>query len=479
MPLLVGIAGGCVLVTTVILLVMAYRRQTRRTGRQDWLDKEPSQLRVDPTTGFTPQEQQLVREPTIEHDGVRAVLEHNRVKPLSHHDVSYGNELGRGVFGVVLKAKAWHIDCAVKQLSHSVKHSVQMLQSLLDEYDAMSLLRHPNVLLSMGIVLDANDTVGVVMELMQASLHDVIYEPSFRPYATWDGALICIASDVAKGMSFIHQQGMLHRDLKPCNVLIDAQWVSKVADVGMVIDGSLHGADGEIRGAPPYMAPEIVALPSGRACTSANSKPVDVWAFGCILAHMATRQFPYQQLQCKTRVEMLDAIRAGASPLELLLTSDAPQSIVHLAQHCCEREPAGRPDFEAVASLLFQMEGAQRPLARVHGKKVDPMRQPFAGTALPAAALLPPFEKTSSRRTAQATRRRAATRARRRWASRWSGCERPFQPCQSAAGGRVAPSAHRSWIASRRPSQVASSSLSQPSQRPTTTTLKTARRLST
>ena len=71
-------------------------------------------------------------------------------------------------------------------------------------------------------------TTGIVMELMQTSHYDVIYDPSFTPYRDWGSALFLIASDVAKGMAFIHFNSLFHRDLKPGNVLIDAQWVAKV-----------------------------------------------------------------------------------------------------------------------------------------------------------------------------------------------------------------------------------------------------------
>ena len=59
-----------------------------------------------------------------------------------------------------------------------------MLGGLLEEFDVMKTLRHPNVLLTMGIAVDTDaETTGIVMELMQASLHDVIYDPSFKPCA--------------------------------------------------------------------------------------------------------------------------------------------------------------------------------------------------------------------------------------------------------------------------------------------------------
>ena len=149
----------------------------------------------------------------------------------------------------------------------------------------------------MGVAMDSpNDPPGIVMELMQASLFDVIYEPSFEPYRNWDSAYFAIAFDVAKGMSFIHFNGLLHRDLKPGNVLIDAQWVAKVADFGNTMDEAamLYAAESEIAGTPPYMAPEIITHHK-------YEMPVDVWAFGCIINHMGTGKIPYDHLKLKSR----------------------------------------------------------------------------------------------------------------------------------------------------------------------------------
>ena len=208
--------------------------------------------------------------PTIREDGILAVLEHKKVTPIDlKKEITYGPELGSGAFGVVLKCKFRNTDCAIKQLHKEGSRAVEMLEGLLDEFDVMMQLRHPNVLLTMGIAVDPDDKVtGIVMELMQASLFDIIYEPCFAPYANWDAAYFSVALDVAKGMAFIHFNNLLHRDLKPGNVLIDAQWIAKVADFGTVLDEAktLYEKEAEVAGTPPYMAPEIIV------CTS-TSRP--------------------------------------------------------------------------------------------------------------------------------------------------------------------------------------------------------------
>ena len=94
----------------------------------------------------------------------------------------------------------------------------------------MTKIRHPHVLLTMGIAVDGwTGATGIVMLCMQASLQDVLHEKEFMstgvygPHVTWDSGLLSIVGDVVLGMECIHASGLLHRDLKPGNVLLDAQ----------------------------------------------------------------------------------------------------------------------------------------------------------------------------------------------------------------------------------------------------------------
>ena len=91
---------------------------------------------------------------------------------------------------------------------------------------------------------------------------DVIHSPTFATHATWDSGFLSIASDVARGMAHIHFHKVLHRDLKPNNVLLDANWVAKVAAFGTVLPGAeLQSGLSAIAGTPPYMVRRRGGLP--------------------------------------------------------------------------------------------------------------------------------------------------------------------------------------------------------------------------
>ena len=77
---------------------------------------------------------------------------------------------------------------------------------------------------------DADGSAGLsVTELLEASLLDVLHRPDLRPVTSWAGCLLAVATDIAKGMAYLHYHDVLHRDLKPANILLSEHWVAKVA----------------------------------------------------------------------------------------------------------------------------------------------------------------------------------------------------------------------------------------------------------
>jgi len=289
-------------------------------------------------------------------------------KSIPFADITFGDELGNGAFGIVYKCTFQATKCAIKKLHDRDERSQKLVSALVEEFDVMSALRHPNVLLTLGIAEDAySGSKGILMELMEASLMDVLNLPSFQQFASWEGAFFSIAADVASGMAYIHFNNMLHRDLKPGNILLDAQWVAKIADFGTVFDPSNNGkTEGDIQGTPPYMAPEIVQAKE-------YTKPVDAWAFGCILAHMGSKRPPYAWLtHIESPKQLINVIKHGEhSPLELLLESDTPESMKQLAKACCHPMAGSRPDFETISQKIDVAvpDGVDpRPVARIKNK---------------------------------------------------------------------------------------------------------------
>jgi serine/threonine protein kinase len=122
------------------------------------------------------------------------------------------------------------------------------------------------------------------------------------------------------------------------------------------------------------MAPEVVL-------DGTYAPPVDVWSFGCMLAHMASGKPPYSALGLRTVDAVLRAVASGDTPPTALVPPTTPPELRALAERCVRRAPAERPTFDAVADVLMADEliatvmalserdhgGDPRPLGRLRG----------------------------------------------------------------------------------------------------------------
>jgi len=312
------------------------------------------------------------------NDMVEQASRASKIKLIPWNELEMTEKLGEGTFGTVHACSFKATPCAVKQLREDKESSVQLLADMLREHDAMMGLRHPNVVLMLGIATDHVQRVGIVLELLEISLLELLHGGAvYKEYRTWRASLLSIASDVAKGVAYLHFNNVLHRDLKPGNVLLSDSWVAKVADFGSSANGKPgSAAEGEgIHGTPPYMSPEVAHGENNQTAA------LDVWSFGCLLVHMGTLRPPYYALKCKRAIDIVRVVQRGdVSPVQVLLDDTerreykCPASIVALAKQCCHREPTQRPDMPAIAGALASpaiqtsiLKGAKdaRPLVRL------------------------------------------------------------------------------------------------------------------
>jgi serine/threonine protein kinase len=235
----------------------------------------------------------------------------------------------------------------------------------------------------LGVATDHVRRVGIVLELLEISLLELLHRTAeYKEYRTWRASLLSIASDVAKGVAYLHFNNVLHRDLKPGNVLLSDSWVAKVADFGSSANAKTSAiGDEALHGTPPYMAPEVARGESNQTVA------LDVWSFGCLLVHMGTLRAPYYALKCKTAMDIVRVVQRGdVSPVQVLLDDSerreyrCPASIVTLAKQCCHREPTQRPDMPAIAGALVSpaiqtgiLKGAKetRPLVRLQRSRAS------------------------------------------------------------------------------------------------------------
>jgi len=196
-----------------------------------------------------------------------------------------GQELGHGGMGTVFRARHVRLgrDVAVKFLPAELADSAEFRTRFAREAHALALLNHPNIV----TIHDYGEEGGqgyIVMELVEGS--SLAEQLPLAPERA-----IGIVLQICDALSYAHQQGIVHRDIKPGNVLIDRSGKVKVTDFGLARMAG-DGARGWTLTAPDralgtlyYMAPEVLR-------GAAPSPQVDVYALGVLLYESMTGALP-------------------------------------------------------------------------------------------------------------------------------------------------------------------------------------------
>ena len=198
------------------------------------------------------------------------------------------SELGRGAMGVVYRARDPRIDrlVAIKTLVPDVADEdlVRALKErFLNEGRAAGRLSHPGVV----AVYDADEdaatgTAYLAMEFVDGPDLRRLLRDGLSP-----ARLVEIVREVAAALDHAHQRGVVHRDVKPANILVDAQGRARITDFGIArLASSTMTRAGEFLGTPAYMAPEqILGDPVGPA--------TDIFALGVLLYEGLTGTRPF------------------------------------------------------------------------------------------------------------------------------------------------------------------------------------------
>lgn len=203
-------------------------------------------------------------------------------------DYRLGECLGKGAFGAVYKAIHWGTGeaVAVKQIKlvNLPKSELRMIEA---EIDLLKNLHHDNIVKYIGFVKSA-DCLNIILEYCEnGSLHSIC-----KAYGKFPENLVGVyMTQVLQGLQYLHDQGVIHRDIKGANILTTKDGKVKLADFG-VSTSTLSGPDKEAQvvGTPYWMAPEIIEL-SGATPAS------DIWSLGCTVIELLQGKPPYHHLQ--------------------------------------------------------------------------------------------------------------------------------------------------------------------------------------
>jgi serine/threonine protein kinase len=247
-------------------------------------------------------------------------------------------ELGQGGTGVVYKARQVSLDRLV-----ALKVFRQRLDRVLAASRAISRLSHPNVVQ----VHDCGERDGRLFVAEEFVTGGSLGHACWLP----PGEAARLVETLARAMHYVHQHGIVHRNLKPSVILLTDLGTPKISsfDLARLRDSQPEAdeLEGVLRGTPAYMAPEQAA---GRVREIGPA--TDVYALGTILYEMLIGQRPFQ---AAGPMDLLLQVTTREPTPPRRLRPDVPVPLEEICLRCLAKDPAGRyPDAAALADALRQ-----------------------------------------------------------------------------------------------------------------------------
>jgi serine/threonine protein kinase len=251
--------------------------------------------------------------------------------------------VGTGGMSSVFKARDTLLErhVALKILHQHFTDDEQYVERFRREARAVASLSHPNIV----TILDRGEDEGrqfIVFELVEGrTLAEALRDEGRLPVRR----ALEIAIQVARGLGFAHEQGLIHRDVKPQNVILNGDGRAKVTDFGIARSLDVQGVtqSGAVLGTSNYIAPEQA---SGRPV----DRTTDVYSLGVVLFELLTGEVPFPG-ESFVAVAMQHVSEPPPSVLEV--RPDVPVRVARAVDRALEKDPAERfPTMDAFAAEL-------------------------------------------------------------------------------------------------------------------------------
>ncbi|XP_050383720.1 serine/threonine-protein kinase STY17-like [Argentina anserina] len=250
--------------------------------------------------------------------------------------LKFENKVGSGSFGDLYRGTYCSQEVAIKILKPE-RVNAEMLKDFSQEVYILRKIRHKNVVQFIGACTQPPNICIVTEFMSRGSVYDFLHKQKgvFKL-----PSLLKVAIDVSKGMNYLHQNNIVHRDLKTANLLMDEHEVVKVADFGVARVQAQSGVMTAETGTYRWMAPEVI-----------EHKPydhkADVFSFGIVLWELLTGQLPYS---------FLTPLQAAVGVVQKALRPTIPKNtnpkFAELLERCWQQDPIQRPDFSEIVEIL-------------------------------------------------------------------------------------------------------------------------------
>ncbi|CAM6035719.1 unnamed protein product [Sphagnum compactum] len=270
--------------------------------------------------------------------------------------------LGQGAYGTVYESLWLGLPCAIKVFTGAENVSFKK------EADILAALKHPNIIKLFCCTTDAK-SCSLVMELMSTDLRklmdDRMPDPDHVPFSL--PVAVDIMLQVARGLKYMHEQRVGHRDIKSSNILVNPTSVPELAEMGYIdvkvadfglakakLMSSTATKQTNNIGTKAYMAPELYTQEEEEIAKKNYPLKADVYSYGITCGEILTGKIPFPYTEYK-RSELLQVIRQGERPP---LPFDCPTPLANLITRCWDTDPCNRPSFLQVGIRVMAVVGS-------------------------------------------------------------------------------------------------------------------------
>ncbi|GMH16192.1 hypothetical protein Nepgr_018033 [Nepenthes gracilis] len=209
--------------------------------------------------------------------------------------------IGRGAYGVVCSSinRETNEKVAIKKINNAFENRVDALRTL-RELKLLRHLRHENVIALKDVMLPVHrknfKDVYLVSELMDTDLHQIIKSSQ----ALTNDHCQYFLFQLLRGLKYLHSANILHRDLKPGNLLINANCDLKICDFGLA-----RTSVGQGQFMTEYVVTRWYRAPELLLCCDKYGTSIDVWSVGCIFAELLGRKPVFPGTECLNQLKLI------------------------------------------------------------------------------------------------------------------------------------------------------------------------------
>lgn len=264
---------------------------------------------------------------------------------LNHYEIF--EQIGRGAHGCVFRARNRSTNQILAMKVMQADND--KLDALMGEIDLLKVLDHPNIVKYHGFV-KTPDTLNILLEYCSGGSLRQIYKRIGHGFPEND--IIAYVKQILSGLHYLHEQGVVHRDVKAANVLLTESGQVKLADFGVATTvATLHNS---MVGTPHWMAPETISGGDG-SCTAS-----DIWSLGITIIELFTTHPPYHDINHMAAMHAIET--KDNPPLPAALSASGRSFLLE----CFQKTPSLRKSAAALLEHRWLNSNIPRPNTNGH-----------------------------------------------------------------------------------------------------------------